>query len=137
MNSYVIFINIGMVDYLHYICVWIIINQEMYDVWITHKITIGLMRKIVITQRTNNCTGICRRAGVKGFLSILGVDNINLASLDDHLPNLDFVFYFETWYDGRSANAENWWDRKTAIHFIDSISTRIYHHVCDLWVDPT
>ena len=64
-----------------------------------------MMRKILITQRTKQCAGICGCYGVKGFLSIFGFDNINLASPDDHFPKLDFVFYFETWYDGCSGNA--------------------------------
>ena len=62
------------------------------------------MRNIVSNQRTNKFARICGSSGVKGFLSIFGVDNINLASPDDHFPKLDFVFYFETWYSGRSAN---------------------------------
>ena len=62
------------------------------------------MRNIVSTQTTNNCAGICGRFGVKVFISIFGVDNINLASPDDHFPNIDFVFYFETWYHGHSSN---------------------------------
>ena len=64
------------------------------------------MRKIVGTHRTNNCVGICGSSGLKRFISISGFENINLASPDDHLPKLDFIFYFEKLYDGRSANAE-------------------------------
>ena len=41
---------------------------------------------------------------VTGFHSRFGVENINLASPDYHLSKLDFVFYFELWYDGHSAN---------------------------------
>ena len=63
-----------------------------------------MMRKILITQRTKQCAGICGCYGVKRFLSIFRFDNINLVSPDDHFPKLDFVFYFETWYSGRSAN---------------------------------
>ena len=106
LNLYFMFINIGMVASLQYIFVWIIIKQDLFDVLMTHKITISLMNKIVINQRTKNCVGVFGRYGVKIFIFRYGVDNINLASPDDHLPKLDFVFYFETWYDGRSANTE-------------------------------
>ena len=75
------FINIGMVDYLQYICVWIIIKQEIFDVSITHKITINLIRNIVITRKTKNCAGICGCYGVKVFISVIGFDNIYLAQL--------------------------------------------------------
>ena len=48
--------------------------------------------------------GIYGRYGVKLFLSRFGVDNINLAYPDDNLPKLDFLSYFEPWYDGWSSN---------------------------------
>ena len=63
------------------------------------------MRKIVSTQSTNNCAGICGRSGVKGFFYRFGVDNINLASPDDNFPQLYFVFSFEPWHDRRSTDA--------------------------------
>ena len=62
------------------------------------------MSNIVITQTTKNCAGICRHFGVKVFISIFGVEKINLASPDDHFSNIDFAFYFDTWYHVRSAN---------------------------------
>ena len=63
------------------------------------------MRNIISTQTTENCAGICGHFGVKVFISIFGVDNINLASPDDHFPKLDFVFSLKPWYDGRSVDA--------------------------------
>ena len=64
------------------------------------------MNNIVSTQRNKNFSGICGSSGVKGFLSSLGVDNIIFASPDNHLPKLDFVFYFEPWYDGNRYDAD-------------------------------
>ena len=64
------------------------------------------MRKIVITQRINNFSRICGSTGVKWFLFIFWVDNINSASPDDNFLKFDFVSSFEPWYDGKFFDAE-------------------------------
>ena len=51
------------------------------------------MRNIVITQRLNSFVRIFVRTGFKVFSLIFGVYNIEFASPDYHLPEIDSVFY--------------------------------------------
>ena len=101
-----IFINVVLVASLHSMCVWIIINQNLFGVLIIHKTTIILMSNIVSTQSINNFEMIFEHPGVKGFISIFLVDIIGFVSPDNHFPKIDFILYFKPFYDGLSDNVE-------------------------------
>ena len=63
------------------------------------------MRDILIAHSINNFSRICGSIGVKGFLSRFGFDNVYFASPDNHITEIDFVFYFEPW-DNRNSSDE-------------------------------
>ena len=63
------------------------------------------MRNIVSNQTLNNFARIFGRPGSKGFLYRFIVYNTYFETPYNNLPELYFLFSFEPWNDGHSADA--------------------------------
>ena len=96
VNSNIIVINLIMADSLYQVCFCIIINKDLCSVWVNHKITIILMVNIVSNHRLKTFVGNCGSPVEEMFLSVFLFDNIYFAYPDNHLPELDFLFPFNT-----------------------------------------
>ena len=76
-------------------CVWIIVEDELFSVLLSRKITIGLVRDNFSDQRLKIFARICGHYVAKRFISIFVFEDLYFVSPYDHLTELNFLFYFE------------------------------------------